>query len=675
MNPRLLIRAVRLQANTRNGPVGSTVRFERGLNVLRADNSSGKSTMLQAIVYALGLEGMLSAQRNIPLPHAMTDSVSVDSVDVPVVQSFVQVEIENGDGRVVTVRRAVKDAVRDTGLIEVREGALGDRDEDASGRDYFVRRPGAAQREAGFHHFLADFVGWQLPNVPRFEGSEGPLYMETLFPYFYVEQKHGWSGVQARIPTYLGIRDVGKRSAEFILGLEVFQRIVLRQRISSNIGELEASWLVAQKELGDVVRVAGASLTRAPRRIADSLDAESVTVAVHVNGQWLPLADALSRLREELGERTRRGVPSVEAVAPELEGELERSESAIRAELVTLSVILEESAELSRRGHQLDTRIAALQEDLQRHKDASLLSRLGSAYAHELLDERLCPTCHQDVSDGLDVVAHAMTVEESIAFIERQKSTFAASADDVQRSLDALRIREASVRASISETRRRVRALKESLMDRESAPSLADLSERVALEARVASLEANASEIDARRIMLRELAEQCDAQRARLGSLGNAGLTPDDSTKVDLLERYVREQLVRYGFSSLPVSGVEISRETYRPVHEGFDLGFDLSASDMIRVIWSYLLGLLRVSDECGGAHPGLLIFDEPRQQETAHESYRQLLHEAVERGARGAQVILATSEDAATLRDMLGDSECNLIDVPSGTKLLRPVS
>ena len=52
--------------------------FADGLNVLRADNSSGKSTVLQSIIYALGLEGMLSARRDIPLPHSMTDYVEVD---------------------------------------------------------------------------------------------------------------------------------------------------------------------------------------------------------------------------------------------------------------------------------------------------------------------------------------------------------------------------------------------------------------------------------------------------------------------------------------------------------------------------------------------------------------------------------------------------------------------
>jgi len=63
---------------------------------------------------------------------------------------------------------------------------------------YFVRRPGSAQREAGFHHWLAEFVGWQLPEVARYDGGTSPLYLETIFPLFFVEQKRGWAGYRPR---------------------------------------------------------------------------------------------------------------------------------------------------------------------------------------------------------------------------------------------------------------------------------------------------------------------------------------------------------------------------------------------------------------------------------------------------------------------------------------------
>jgi len=49
---------------------------------------------------------------------------------------------------------------------------------------------------------LSDFIGWRLPTVRRFDGGETTLYLETIFPLIYVEQKAGWSSIPAAFPTY-----------------------------------------------------------------------------------------------------------------------------------------------------------------------------------------------------------------------------------------------------------------------------------------------------------------------------------------------------------------------------------------------------------------------------------------------------------------------------------------
>lgn len=120
---------------------------------------------------------------------------------------------------------------------------------------------------------------------------------------------------------------------------------------------------------------------------------------------------------------------------------------------------------------------------------------------------------------------------------------------------------------------------------------------------------------------------------------------------------------------------VDISEKTYRPVHEGFDLGFDLSASDMIRVIWAYLFSFMEVSREVAGNHPQLLVFDEPRQQEAARPSFEQLLRRAAMNGAQGSQVLFATSEEERGLGEMLQGLPHSMMSVPRGEKLIRPLS
>ncbi|KQU50246.1 hypothetical protein ASG84_26130 [Rhodococcus sp. Leaf278] len=158
--------------------------------------------------------------------------------------------------------------------------------------------------------------------------------------------------------------------------------------------------------------------------------------------------------------------------------------------------------------------------------------------------------------------------------------------------------------------------------------------------------------------MLREVRgdELSDSDKAILRKVGNSMVM----------------QLDAYGFKSIEPSQVEISKVTYRPNHEGFDLGFDLSASDMIRVIWAYLFALLDAGSGPEGNHLGLLIFDEPKQQDTAKESYRSLLQHALKASESGAQVIFATSESSLSLRSMVAQESCNLIDLAPGEKLLQ---
>ncbi|MFF1881478.1 AAA family ATPase [Pseudarthrobacter sp. NPDC058196] len=671
ITPRLVLRAVKLSATTPDGEVGRTISFTKGLNVLRAGNTSGKSTTLQAIIYALGLEGMLSPRREVPLPHSMTDRVSVDGVDQVVLQSYVALEFENAEGTVVTAARWVKHPEIKNTVISIEHGAALTQGGSYAVEDFFVRLSGSAQRERGFHHFLSGFLGWNLPFVTHMDGSERPLYSECLFPFFYVEQKHGWSGVQARIPTYLGIREVGKRSFEFVLGLEVFQRILERQRITSNIAELEASWRRTLTELKTSATTLGSTLSNEPRRIVDSLADDSAIPTAFAGGAWLPLDLAIDQLRANIVRTESRTARTVEEDSSALEAELEQAEDSVRLAVISLSLLMEERNELQDQARQLDLRLEALTEDLQRHKDSALLVRLGAKHAKALTVDHTCPTCHQEVTDGMDISAHAMTVDENIAFIERQRSTFSAAREDIGRTLDALVVRERSVRDSLGRLRHKVRRMKNSLLGPGDAPSITDVSERAALQEQLDRLLDNRRNLDSPRETLRNLAESHKAQSAALKALATSALSDSDQVKLRTVEMYLRQQLKRYHFDSLKPEDVEISRDTYRPAHEGYELGFDLSASDMIRVIWSYLFAVMRVSEEQNGNHLGLLIFDEPKQQETASKSYAELLQEASEQGNRGSQIIFATSESNATLLAMLNHAKYNLIDIPDGEKIL----
>jgi hypothetical protein len=101
----------------------------------------------------------------------------------------------------------------------------------------------------------------------------------------------------------------------------------------------------------------------------------------------------------------------------------------------------------------------------------------------------------------------------------------------------------------------------------------------------------------------------------------------------------VREQAASYGFSTFPPSELEISHESYRPQREGFEIGFEMSASDTIRLKWAYQLALLEVARTAETHHAGLVIFDEPQQQKTAKISFKVI-------GSGGVGARIATTSN-----------------------------
>jgi hypothetical protein len=88
---------------------GTKQNFADGLNVIRAENYAGKSQLVQAIMYALGMEGMQGPSHAVPLAHALTEyldyKVNGKNATANVIDSMVSLEIENGKGKFLTVQQ------------------------------------------------------------------------------------------------------------------------------------------------------------------------------------------------------------------------------------------------------------------------------------------------------------------------------------------------------------------------------------------------------------------------------------------------------------------------------------------------------------------------------------------------------------------------------------------
>ena len=201
----LTINRVEIAAETNGGRFSAGLDLEKGLNILRAENTSGKSTCVNAIAYGLGLEQILGPSRKRPFPKSLYSEILNSKAEKKpyfVQRSYVSLEIENHLNHKAILTR---DVSGQDNKITIKENDVEE--------DYFLGvsgNVGSAKSEKGAHHWLAEFIGWELPNVVKFDGKETKLYLECIFPLFFIEQKRGWSEIQANIPSNYGIKNVKK---------------------------------------------------------------------------------------------------------------------------------------------------------------------------------------------------------------------------------------------------------------------------------------------------------------------------------------------------------------------------------------------------------------------------------------------------------------------------------
>jgi len=103
-----------------------------------------------------------------------------------------------------------------------------------------------------------------------------------------------------------------------------------------------------------------------------------------------------------------------------------------------------------------------------------------------------------------------------------------------------------------------------------------------------------------------------------------------------------------------------------------YEIGFETSASDAIRLKWAYQLGLLELGREHSTNHPGMLLLDEPRQQSSSRVSFGKLLERAAARDRPDQQIIVSTSEDLDTLKEILTRIRCTETIIPG--YVIKPV-
>jgi hypothetical protein len=642
---------------------GAVLPFKAGLNIIRAANSMGKSTAMQGVIYGLGVEAILSTSQGVPFAHVMTHKLHTGHGEIPVLESSVLLEFENEVGIVWTAERTVV-GTRHKNLVVLHYGPLLTEGVTSGKEELFVRQPGAARSELGYHKRLAEFLGWELPVVETYDSQPVPLYIEVIFPLMFVEQKRGWSDIQARFPTQFRIKEVAQRATEFLLRLDAYAISAQRRAVQERTLALIERWKARVEECLSLAGTLEAKLEGVLNYpLADWPPAGGVRVLVFRDSAWIAFSEAQQKDRESLEHEMQIPLGTSGQDDASIRQQLEEVEQTLVEKQFATGRTLEEMERYEGEVKAVQQRVAQIEEDLRRNRDELILRRLGASRNLRIADSH-CPTCHQQIPDNLvsDLQAEFMTVEDNIAFLSEQRDMFLAVQGKTRREVSSRQLELSALRSEIERLRGSARAMRETLTAAHGTPSIAQIERRVRLQETLATRSRLGARLEDIIGSFASLADEWRENEEARASLPTGGLSDGDANKLDRLEQLLRQQAKEYGMSSIETNALSIDRDTYKPMHEGFVLSFDLSASDLIRTIWAYENGLLEVAREFASNHLNILMLDEPKQQDAAAESLAAFLRRVANSKEASQQVIVATSEPRKSIEEMITGLDVNLL-------------
>ncbi|MYV77969.1 hypothetical protein GT352_29155 [Streptomyces sp. SID1046] len=678
----LRISAVSINSVTPEGTAGFRASFGDGLTVIRAKNSSGKTLLLNSIMYALGLEGTLKPGKQGILTTALTRSVRVNGAERTVKQSWVDVEISNGHDFITVRRYPVPPEGIKSDLITVWPSALLSRAEieSTAPRYFYVGRGGTAQNEAGFHNFLARFLGWELPVVPTYSGKDVPLYLQVLAALFFVEQKQGWSGIVPKMPTQYQIREPLRRSIEFYLNLDIMERARRRAELQQGLSVLRSEYSALRGALESAAHVSNARVVATSEfgsaafyreslfdSVAGEAPAGKVLTVFHQD-QWLSLEGMLADLQAAIQEiasphRGRLSEQDVSGLDLALTGARER----LRAITLELQSFDDSSNMMDLQLGILEKRRRLLEQERRRYKDIQALESLGADFSSHAIVHRDCPTCQQSL-DGTESLSGApvLTNSESSALVDQQLATISNVIDDAVRSSRANEAARGALEQEAGEMRVRIRAIQADLEAQAPSLSIAQIQAAITAEFRyqeLIRLRDNAQVIVTDLLRVQSRASHL---KSELDALGDEVFSDQDARKIDGWQRALRKFLADFGFLVFAPNEITINPQGMQPAHGDSDLGFQGSASDGLKLRWAYLLSLVQVSMGMEGSHPSLLLLDGPRMYDVEPGAMRTFLRSCSALNSDGlrSQIILTLSEEPGVIEEWLAGCDYEVLNI-----------
>ncbi len=613
----LRINRMKILIRTVNGDYGIDEWFYSGLNFIASeDNTCGKSSVLAAIYYCLGLEEIIGGRGEKVLTSVFKNAIEDGEKSLTVLESSAYLEIFNGSDT-ITIYRSAKMNNRDSKLVTVFYSTF----ENINGpetdyEDMYVHMPNSAINQKGFHAFLEKFIGLELPIVPASDDSERKLYLQLIFSCMFIEQKRGWADIFSGMPI-LGIKDSKKRVLEFILALDTINNERKKNHLSSIEARIKSAWEKLIQDLSIHSSREWCTVIGIPRlpQILDDAVLSNIRI-VMCDKDHTPIDLWIEDLQKKY-DSLKTTKPKVVDNFEELQVELQETENSINMMEQKVnnerSNLLKEDASIN----SLVDNLEVIKADLRNNKDAIRLRNLG-ANIDCLTFTEVCPVCNQVLQDTLlpnPNLYEVMSIDENINHLKAQKDMLEFALESHKKNKDSLKEFIQNLERRLFTLHRLAKSIRSDLFSVNDDLSETIIYKRLELGNKIENLNKLKEYVSTSKGQFRDMSQQWTEYLGDKATLPSNKFSDLDNQKIVALQKYFISNLKKYGYKSVSnLNEVSISKETYLPITEGFDMKFDSSASDNIRAIWAFTMALMQTSTQRHGNHSNILIFDEPDQ-------------------------------------------------------------
>ncbi|MCE0453028.1 hypothetical protein [Brevibacillus sp. AF8] len=659
-------------------------------SMIYGENTLGKSTFIQSVIFALKGEDLYGTRQNDILSFKDLFRIHYKR---KVIQAHVFLQLSNKGTRVVVARNALdwNDPVCVFSGVELQKSSNLEQlvHESKTRAFYKMRKDKNIKGNETYQEFLFSFMDitpiTESESETSGEDSESTgdvkllFYIQNLMPLFVIQQE-AWYDIQAINPRY-GLKDIKKTAFEVLLQFSGTEVITARHELEKLLS------LLKQKttSLNDINDVIGMIALKDTKLIEDEIARTQTEILNH--------EQSIERLESGSSERNN--------VFSEIRNKFRISSMKARRHR-------EEMQSLETEIEEYNFFINKILNDIEKNDKLKTAKKIVG-----ILPVSSCPRCLNalsiDVDDELESgncglcgspfksIPQAQS-EQYLGYLKDELRDFNRLKEIKEKDKEELYNKVVLAELEQAELKRMMDDFEDKLKPRNLQEYNFHARQIGKLQNSITHLNKDKEIIERFEKLLKEKEDlEKDIKDKRAYIKGIEKQKEKDEEKIQFFERTFKTNLKNLSFLKLGLDEKKIKEEKkkdavsldddlekiygqitidrfdYLPKLEGRNLYYLTSSSGLIRIILSYYVALLEtaLNYEDSVQHPLLLLMDEPRQQNLDIKTFNcfiDLFRELEKKYQGKFQVIIASSEKGS-----VSDTELAL-DLGADTYLLQPL-